>query len=160
LYLDDEAANPWRKVGRVAFCAAAILAMRGFVEVVHLRHGQFPNRPGWLFSIALAAILGTVVGYWLPRLILLLPGSIVILSEKGVNNNVIATSVSVKFWPWELIDHARFGKQTVRGRAFSVLTLYDDNDTRLATFALREHPGHSEIAAYLLEHGMLCRDES
>ena len=144
----------------MAFCAAAILAVRGFVEVSHLRHGQFPNRPGWLFSIALAVILGTVVGYWLPRLVLLVPGSIVILSEKGVNNNVVATRVSMTFWPWELIDHARFGRQTVRGRAFPVLTLYDVNDAELATFALRERPTRPEIAAYLLEHGKPCGDES
>ena len=110
LHIEHEAQHPWRTVRNVAICVIALLAMRGFVEVVHLRNGQFPNRPGWLLSIPLAAIMGVIIGFWLPRLLLWLPGSIVILSKKGVNNNVIlGEGAHINFWPWERICLASLG---------------------------------------------------
>ena len=127
------------------------------MELGHLHNGQFPNRPGWPFSIALAVVLGVIVGYWFPWFMSLLPGSIVILSKKGVNNNVIrGEAVAVKFLPWDKIDHARFWKQSVRGREFTVLSLHDSDGKELATFALGERPGVAEIEAYFQEQGKTC----
>jgi len=157
LHLEQEAENPWGSVKRVSICAVLMLVLRGFVELGHWHNGQFPNRPSWPISIALAAILGVAVGYLLPRILLFLPGSIVILSEKGVNNNVLlGEAVAVKFLPWDKIDHARIWRQSVRGREFAVLSLIDSNGAELATYALRDRPGIAEIEAYFRQHGKSC----
>jgi hypothetical protein len=156
LFSEEERAHPWRVIGYIAAACVGLLALRGIVELGHLQNGQFPNRPGWPASIALAAVGGIVIGYLLPRFLLLLPGSIVILSEKGVNNNVIGKGVMVRFWSWERIDHALIGSQTIRDREFSVMSLYDSHGDELVTLALRDSPGVAEIQQYFREHGKTC----
>jgi hypothetical protein len=156
LFYEQGRAHPWRTIGQIAAAGFGLLILRGVVELGHLQNGQFPNRPGWPASIALAAALGIVIGYLLPRFLMLLPGSIVILSEKGVNNNDLGKGLSIRFWSWERIDHARISSQTVRDREFTVMSLFDNNGNELATLALRDLPSVAEIRAYFREHGKSC----
>src|SRR5690242_13359631 len=71
-----------------------------------IKAGSGPHPPGWELTVAIAAGVAFFAAYGLPALMSLMPGSIVILSDKGVNNNVhTGRGWSIRFWPWEDIDH-------------------------------------------------------
>ncbi len=132
----------------LAFAAAVFAAMLALRAIVDRNPEAHP--PGILPSIAIALMIALVAVYGLPLFITLLPGSIVILSEKGVNNNVIlGWGVRIHFWAWEKISYCVAGVQTVNGNSYQIITLHGSNDEALTTVALAQKPTLNDVAAYL-----------
>ncbi|HLJ55237.1 MAG TPA: hypothetical protein VKT77_09365 [Chthonomonadaceae bacterium] len=144
-----ERSNPWRSAGFAGVAFLVMLALRAMAQ-----HGPDAHPPPWPQSVAVAAVLALVVAYALPALALLLPGSIVILSEKGVNNNVMAgRGWSIRFWAWDKIARAAIEPDTAGGRTYRTLALYDAGGGRLAALAIPDRLDAAEIDAFLSRYG-------
>ena len=131
------------------------------VQFPEVRWRGIPDRaraeahpPPWPTSIAVAAGVAIFAAYGLPALMSLLPGSIVILSEKGINNNVnTGRGWSIRFWPWSQIAYLSTTSDTAGGRPYKVVSLHDTAGAILVTLAMSERLTVEEIEKYLSVHG-------
>lgn len=145
--------HAWKALYPVTAIFVGILAVRGLVEFFHWTGGNYPNRPGWLPSAGIALAGAIAFGLVLPRLLLYLPNSNVILSEKGINNNVVGRGTRVTFWSWDKIGYGRVEFVDANGMEYPVLTVYAVDHAIVATLGLRAQPTPSEIAAFFRRHG-------
>ncbi len=131
-YFEQERQDPFRSLRFAGFALLVILGIR-FTAVT----GPDSHPPGWPQSIALAVGLALVFAYGLPAMIAHLPASIVILSDKGVNNNVLTGLMwRIRFWAWDKISHYSMHPVAVGGHNFDIIALHGANDEMLVTLAL------------------------
>ena len=89
------------------------------------------------------------VAYVLPRIVGLFANSIVILSEKGVNNNTVGHGVRVRFWPWSEIAFCYAWTESLNNDQYPVLSFCDGSGIVLTTLARSEKIPLSEIERVL-----------
>ena len=131
------------------FAAVAFLFIVG-VRVWGEFENPNANLPDWGTTLVIAAVLALLLAFVLPRLLLLLPNSIVILSKKGVNNNiVVADGVRNRFWLWHEISFCSIAIETLGERRFETFSLYDLDGRVMATFGLPSKPKIEELAQML-----------
>ncbi len=82
-------------------------------------------------------------------MILRLPNSIVIVSPKGINNNVVGKGVSIAFWPWKDISYFSSTLEIDDERPIETLSLHSLDGQVLATFGLSRKITLNEIEAYV-----------
>lgn len=138
--------NPWKAVGFAGAAFLVVIALRALAA-------PNPNQIGWPATVVLAATLALFLAFGFPRLILLFPNSIVILSRKGINNNVVGNGASIRFWSWDKISSCRVSTASHEGREFRTLTIYGPDGREAATFGLRDAPTIDAIRRLLERHG-------
>lgn len=149
IFYSNERKDPTSSLKLAGF---VFLLMLGLRLIVPSQPDAHP--PGWPASLALAVGVALVVAYGMPALMSILPGSIVILSEKGVNNNVMTgRGVNIRFWPWDKIAYGSASAETVGGRTYELLSFYGHNEELLWTAAVAGRPPMWEIEQYLLQYG-------
>lgn len=126
-----------------------MLALRAFIGFARPN----PNLLGWGPITLLAILVGFVVAYALPFALGYLAVSLVILSGKGVNNNIVGHGATIYFWPWDKIGYCSFGQKTTGGRSFACLFLHDHHGEVMAALALADKPPQEEIQSWLHELG-------
>ena len=108
--------------------------------------GADSHPPPWPQTIAVAVAVALFLVYGIPALMSLLPGSIVIVSEKGINNNVMSgRGWAIRFWPWDEIAYCSIAMDNAGGKSYKVLSLHADDDCILATVALSDRPSRPDI---------------
>lgn len=148
-YRERQKQNPWDAPKTAAVSFAIILALRGFVGLTRPN----ANLLGWGPITLLALAVGFVVAYVLPFALGYLAVSLVILSEKGVNNNIVGHGATIYFWPWDQIGHCSFDQKTTGGRSFACLFLHDHQGEVIEALALPEKPPREEIQSWLHQCG-------
>lgn len=139
---------PWESIKGAAFLFFVCIAARGSAEMGRPN----PNLVGWGTTLVLAATVALLVAFGLPRLLLLLPNSIVILSDKGINNNIIGHGASLRFWPWSEISSCEISTVTLAGRQYRTLTAHDTNGREIASFGLKARPTTEELKQLLTRY--------
>jgi hypothetical protein len=110
--------------------------------------------PAWSASVAIAALIALFAAYGLPAVVSLLPASIVIFSEKGVNNNVMTgRGWNIRFWPWEQIAYCTVGVDSAGGRTYEVIYMHAVDNRLLATLAFTDRSVPVQINDFLHAHG-------
>src|SRR5258708_5677504 len=130
----------------IKLAGIVFVVMLGLRLLVGLRPDPEAHPPGWAVTTAVAAGVATFVAYGLTALMSLMPGSIVILSYKGVNNNVhTGRGWSIRFWSWEEIDHLSAHMDTAGGKTYEVVTLHGSENSVLVTLALGHKTSINEV---------------
>ena len=141
-----EALAPLRSVKFALFAFLVILGCR-WLGGLHPAPDMHP--PGWSISTAMAFGIALFVAYVLPHFIGLFANSIVILSEKGVNNNTVAHGVRVRFWSWSEIAFCYVWTEALDNERYPVLSFCDNRSIVLTTLARSEKIPLSEIERVL-----------
>lgn len=149
IYYENERNSP---LSSLKFAGTAFLAVLGFRLLAGL--GPDSHAPPWPPSFAVAAGVALTAAYGLPALMSLMPGSIVILSDKGVNNNVhTGRGWSIRFWSWDEIESYSLTIDTAGGKSYDVFHLHDGRGEVLVTLALKNQGSMSEVQGYFAAHG-------
>jgi hypothetical protein len=144
-----ESNNPWNAI---KFFATAFLIILGLRFLAGLGAPN-PNLPSWEATLGIAFISALVLAFIFPILISRIAISIVILSEKGVNNNIIGHGASLYYWPWEQVAYCSMGTIELHDKSYRTLSLHDESDSILATFGIPEKPTEVEIQECLRLYG-------
>jgi hypothetical protein len=139
----------WTPFKHAGFVLAVCLGARatGGME------GANPNLPGWLPTIAVATAIALVLAFALPWLVARMGNSLVILSDKGVNNNIVGRSVSIRFWPWDEIAFCTIANVSLNGESYRTFRLHGAQGQVLATFGVGSGPSVDQIEEMLRIHG-------
>lgn len=141
--------NPWDSAKFAATAFLMILGIRVFAEFERAN----PDLPGWMPTLVIAAAIALFFGFVFPVLISFISISVVVLSESGVNNNVVGHGATLNFWPWSEIAYCSTSVANVGNRSFQTLSLHDAHENVLATFALANSPTVEEVREWLNELG-------
>lgn len=99
IYLHNERTRPFESA---KFAVGAFLALIGVRFIAGMRPAPDAHPPGWGSTAAVATVFAIFVAYGLPALMSLLSGSVVILSDKGVNSNKrVGLGWAIRFWAWD-----------------------------------------------------------
>ena len=156
-YSQMESLAPMRSVKFALFTFFVFLGFR-WLGGLHPAPGMHP--PGWAVSTGAAVGVAVFAAYVLPRLVGLFAKSIVILSEKGVNNNTIAHGVTIRFWPWSAIAFCYVWTEALYNDHYPVLSFCDDCGIVLTTVARSEKVSLSEIERTLHACGIPIQYDS
>ncbi len=148
----NERTNCWESIKYLVVVFAGIIGFRAYLGWSQPNG----NQPAWGVVIAIAAVASIAI-YFVPRLFALLPNSIIILSDQGVNNNLVGPGVEVRFVPWAQIGHAVATTVSLEGRTYPALQLRAPDGRLLGTFGLRETPTVEEIRQFFRQHGKELR---
>ena len=150
-YTQMEALDPLRSVKFALLAFVCILGCR-WLGGLHPAPDMHP--PGWSLSTAMAFGIALFLAYVLPRFIGLFANSIVILSEKGVNNNTVAYGAHIRFWPWSEIAFCYVWTEALNNDRYPVLSFCDGRSIVLTTLARSEKVPISEIERVLRAYGI------
>jgi hypothetical protein len=143
-YRDRQKQKPWEAPKTAAICFGVILGLRGLAGM-----RPNPNMLSWGWIALLAAGVGLGIAYLLPFALGYLARSVVILSEKGVNNNIVGHGATIYFWSWDEIAYCTLGEPARGGRSYPCLLLHDHQRTLMACLALAEKPSPDDVRAWL-----------
>jgi hypothetical protein len=145
--------NPWEAPKTAAICFAVIFALGAMAKLGNPN----PRMLSWPWLAVLAAGVGLGIAYLLPLLLGYISLSIVILSEKGVNNNIVGHGATIYFWSWDEVAYCSFSEATTGGKAYPCLVLHDQDGEVLAQLALGTKPSAQEIQTWLERHKKLAQ---
>jgi len=145
IYYENERRNPLDSVKLAGIVFAVMCGLRFLAGL-----GPESHPPPWPPSAALALGVALIVAYGLPGLMSLMPGSMVILSDKGLNNNVhTGRGWSIRFWPWDEIDHCSTAVELAGGKTYDTISFWNSNGELLVTLALKDHSTLGEVGRVL-----------
>ena len=152
IYFENERHDP---LNSLKFAGTTFLLFLGFRLLVGTGSQGKQPPPWWPHTIAAAAAVAIFVAYVLPALMSVLPGSsIVLLSDKGVNNNKMAgRGWVIRFWSWDEIAYGVIATDTAGGKAYPVMSLHAVDGSVLVTLALPASPPAHEVWQYFAAHG-------
>lgn len=102
-----------------------------------------------------------VFAFFAPWLKAVLPCSVVIISDKGVNNNtVFGRLVRIEFFPWSHISRVIVATVVFEDRAYPVIALYSHDGQHLVTLGLKKSPTLDQLAEYLEQRDCELHRES
>jgi len=156
IFRDSRLNNPWKHVGIAVVIFAGVIGFRAYQDFV-----QNNRAPSWTLATAIAVAAALFFAYFLPWLQVLLPSSIVIFSEKGVNNNIVnGRGAGVRFFPWSNIGRVVATTVALEGETYPVIALYSPDDQHLITLGLKRSPTLDQLAEYLEQHEVELHRES
>ena len=151
IYYENERNDP---LPSLKFAGAVFAIMLGLRLLVGLNPQPDAHPPGWLATAGIAALTAVFAAYGLPAFMSLFPGSIVIFSDKGINNNkIIGTGWRIRFWPWEQIASCATGTEFVGGRTYDVINVISTDNETLVTLAYTDHNAPGQINEFLRAQG-------
>ena len=142
--------NPWESPKTAVICFAVIFALGAFAK---LGKPDNPNMLTWPWLALLSAAVGIGIAYLLPLMLGYISVSLVILSEKGINNNIVGRGATIYFWSWDEVAYCSFGEKVTGGKSFPCLLLYADDGQVLVELALAVKPSAEEVRAWLEKRG-------
>ena len=145
-YNQLEKHNPWQSV---RFACFTFLAILGFRFLAGLRPERGAHPPEWLLSIAMAFSIAIFIAYILPRMVGVMANSIVILSEKGVNNNSVWGGVTIRFWQWSRVAFCYIWTEHVNNKPYPVLSFCDPQGIVLTTLCCSDKVPLPEVEQFL-----------
>ena len=145
--MERERENPWESLRFAGGVFLLLIALR------FLGGRGNPNLPGLPQTVLISLAAAFVIAYVFPWFLLLMPNSMVILSEKGVNNNIIGRGATIRFWPWTQIAYCALAEVVIRGREFRTLSLHAEDGSLLEQFGIPDNPQDHEIRSLLERHG-------
>lgn len=107
-----------------------------------------PNQPDWYVTTALATFTAFLLVYLLPTVQDFLPNSLVILSEKGINNNIVKGGVHISFIPWDRIGKAVIDPVELDGSVYLAISIYSPSDNHIVTYGVGKKTPIGEIREY------------
>jgi len=143
IFREHEHRKPFEAYKFAAIVFGIMLILRGVAGIGNAN----PNLPGWLPMLGLSLLVAIVVAFVLPLVLSWVSVSIVILSEKGVNNNIVGHGATIYFWPWDRVEYCTTAIDRVGNHSYPTLSLHSADDEVLATFGLREKPTVDELRA-------------
>ena len=146
-----EKANPLESIKLTLFSSIVLLGLRWLVG---FRPAEGARLPEWPAVFGASIGLGIFVAYGMPRLEGLFANSIVILSEKGVNNNSVWGGATIRFWAWEKIAFCYHWREELNGEAYPVLSFCDSDSIVLSTLCMSRSVPIEEVAALLELYGV------
>lgn len=148
-YRERQQRNPWESPKTAVICFAVLFALGAFAK---LGKPDNPNMLTWPWLAILSAAVGIGIAYLLPLMLGFMAVSLVTLSEKGINNNIVGYGATIYFWSWDNISDCSFGEKTTAGKSFPCLLLHDHQGRVVAHLALAEKPSPEEVRAWLQRH--------
>lgn len=142
--------NPWEAPKTVVICFAVLFALGAFAK---LGKPDNPNMLSWPWLAILSAGVGIGIAYLLPLLLGFTALSLVILSEKGINNNIVGHGATIYFWSWDEVAYCSIGEKVTGGKAYPCLVLHDSRGQLMENLALAAKPTEDEIRAWLQQRG-------
>lgn len=142
-FYQSEKANPLAALKTVGISFLVLMGVRLLVEFGPRREGQTP--PGWIPVVCMAIPVSIFIAYGLPFVLSFLCFSLVYLSEKGINNNIIGVGGTLYFWPWEAVGTFELNRVTLKGKEYQSLDVLDGSGNLLAELCLADPK---------LEHGI------
>ena len=89
----------------------------------------------------------------------LFSGSIIILSDKGINKNKrVGLGWAIRFWEWDQVASFSFNDDPIGGRNYRILQAHDAHGEVLVSAALGQDPTEQEIKSFLQAHGKPLHD--
>jgi hypothetical protein len=156
LFRQRERRNPWEAYRLAVIVFALILVLRGLAGIGNANR----NLPDWLPVLGISLAVALVVAFIFPLLLSWVSVSIVILSEKGINNNVVGHGATINFWPWDRVEYCTTSVDRLGDKSYPTISMHAENDEILATFGLQEKPTVDEIRAWLERNGKELREQT
>ena len=151
----NKAAEHRKPLDSLKIASGIFVVVLGLRWMYSLHHTSSSNPPQWGAMVIFSLIIALFVAYGLPALFSVMSTSIVILSEKGINNNRMAYGRWVfHFWEWEQISRAALVSEEIGSGNHRVLKLIDNNGQLLATLALSPQINETEVVEYLSTQGV------
>jgi hypothetical protein len=152
VYYDNERVRP---LDSARLAAAVFAFMLGMRFVVGLRQEPDARLLGWPAMVWLAAGVALFVAYGLLAIISMVAPSIVIFSDKGVNNNrFLGVGWRIRFWAWDRIGMIGVGTEALADQLFRVVVLLDHDGGFLARLALADNVTPGDLDRFAAEHGV------
>lgn len=149
IYYENERSDPGDSA---KFAGSSFLIVLGLRFLAGLGSNAHP--PAWPVSIGVAALIALFTAYGLPTLMSLLPGSIVIISDKGINNNkMTGRGWQIRFWPWEQIAYCTVSMDSVGGKTYEVISLCAEDGHVLVTLAFTDRSASEQLNDFLRANG-------
>ena len=155
-YKEKEEKYPLESVKFALFAFVLILALRG-LSGIHPAPDAHP--PEWGLTAGIAIGVAVFAAYILPRFIGLMANSIVILSNKGVNNNIVGRGMTIRFWAWDKISYGYIWTEKLYDEYYPVISFCDADERLLVTLGLDKNADMHEIEMVLKENGKTLRYE-
>lgn len=133
-FYQSEKANPLAAIKTAGISFLVLLGLRLLVEIGPKREGQ--NPPGWMAIVGMAIPVSLFIAYGLPFCLSFISISRVVLSEKGINNNIIGVGATILYWPWEAISTFELKPALLGQTEYQTLCLLDAAGNQLAEFCL------------------------
>ena len=119
IYYEKERSDPEDSAKLAGSSFPIVLELR---FLAGLRSNAHP--PAWPISTGVVALMALFAAYGLLTLMSLLPGSIVIISDKGISNNKMTErGWQIRFWPWDQIAYCTVSMDSVGGKTYEVLSV-------------------------------------
>jgi len=123
-----------KTLGYAGFCFVMLLALRGLAGI-HPAPDAHP--PGWGITLLVAVVGAFMIAFVVPAIMNYAATAVVILSEKGINHNVVwGRGLRVGFWAWDTLGECKIGHDTAEGRTYRVLHIIDQNGDEVKTIAI------------------------
>ena len=158
IFYENERARP---LDSAKFAAGVFAIMLGLRFIAGLRQDPAAHPVAWNTMVWLAAGVALFVAYGLPAIVSMVAPSIVIVSDKGVNNNrFFGRGWRIQFWEWDRIGLLVIGSEAFGDRTFRVVTLYDCDGAFLARVALADGVTPGDLERFAAKHGVVVTGEA
>lgn len=151
-YRERQQGDPWDAPKTAAIGFGVIFVLGAMAKIGNPN----PNMLSWPWLVILALGVGVGITYLLPLMLGYISLSIVILSAKGINNNIVGHGATIYFWSWDEAAYCSIGETTTGGKTYPCLVLHDLNGGVLARLALAKKPSAEEVREWLERHGKLA----
>ncbi|MCX6359536.1 MAG: hypothetical protein NT029_07015 [Armatimonadetes bacterium] len=157
VYYANERARP---ADSARFAAGAFAIMLGLRFIAGLRPSPDAHPLAWGPMAGLAAGVALFAAYGLPAILSFVAPSIVIVSDKGINNNrFFGVGWRIQFWDWNRIGLLATGTEALGDRTYRVVSLFDCDGAFLATLALAGDITPGDLARFAAAHGVEVEGE-
>jgi hypothetical protein len=146
--------QPWIKT---FLYGLALFTFAAGARYLSSRQTDHQNTPiNWPIFLGGAFAASQLIAFLWPRLIRLLSASHVIISEKGINNNLqFGTRFDFRFWSWEKLGSV--GASVLEGQDILVLRAPDGSE--IERLGLRSKPNRDQIKQAVEHFGGCWQDE-
>lgn len=152
VYYDNERVRP---LDSARFALGAFAILLGLRFIAGLRPSPDAHPLAWGPMVGLAAGVALFVAYGLPLLLSFIGPSIVVISDKGVNNNrFFGVGWRIQFWAWDRIGLIGVGSEALADQLFRVVVLLDPDGAFLARLALADNVTPGDLERFAAEHGV------
>lgn len=128
------------------FAGSAFLILSGLRWLAGFRPRPDYNPPAWPIFLPIAAIIALAIAFVLPPLMMLLGSAVVVISDVGINHNVMwGRGWRHNFHPWDEIGRCELGQKAVDGQTYTTLTVLDREGRELRTVAVSPKVSRAEL---------------
>lgn len=140
-----------QSLGYATFCFIAFCGLR---LVAGINPGPDQHPPAWNVFLPASAVLGVLIAFGLPRVFMLLATATVVISDLGINHNVMwGRGWRINHWKWAQISSCEFRKCTKAEQTYRTLQINDTSRRILETVAISPKADEDNIREILIANG-------